>query len=85
MFLILLLFFTGITLIILNQNINNNNTQPQIVRLIPKSLNEEIDNPHHASDTFRTMFYNPSPWINMTSSYRLQKRENLNQHFLTEY
>lgn len=84
MWFILLLMIVGFVLIILNFN-NQCNCQNQVVRFIPKSLNQELESPIHVTDVFRDMFYEPSPWLKSVDSYRIRKREDINQFSITQF
>jgi hypothetical protein len=56
-----------------------------IYRYIPRTLDEELDSPAFATDVFRTMFTQPSPWINSIDNMMLRKREDVNQFFITQF
>ena len=56
-----------------------------IYRYIPRTLDEEQESPAYATDIFRTMFSQPSPWINSIDNMMLKKRENINTFFINQY
>lgn len=62
---ILLIIFIGILLITIDLSKENNNYQKQkiIYKYIPRTLEEEEENPIYVSDIFNTMFSQPSPWV----------------------
>lgn len=85
MWFIMLLLIFGFVLIILNFNNDCNRCENKVIRFIPRSLNQELDSPVHVTDVFRDMFYEPSPWLKSTDSYRIRKREDINQFFITQF
>lgn len=56
-----------------------------IYRYIPRTLDEEQESPAQPTDIFRTMFSQPSPWINSIDNMSIKKRENINQYFINQY
>jgi len=56
-----------------------------IYRYIPRTLDEEQESPAYVTDIFRTMFSQPSPWINSIDNMMLRKRENINQFFINQF
>ena len=56
-----------------------------IYRFIPRTLDEELEAPAFATDVFRTMFAQPSPWIKSIDNMMLQKREDINQFFISQF
>jgi hypothetical protein len=56
-----------------------------IYRYIPRTLDEEQESPAFATDIFRTMFSQPSPWINSIDNMMLRKREDINQFFINQF
>lgn len=56
-----------------------------IYRYIPRTLDEELDSPAYATDVFRTMFEQPSPWIKSIDNMTLRKREDVNQFFISQF
>ncbi len=55
-----------------------------IYRYIPRTMDEEDESPAFASDVFRTMFSQPSPWINSIDNMMLKKREDINSFFISQ-
>ncbi len=47
-------------------------------------MDEENESPAYASDVFRTMFSQPSPWINSIDNMMLKKREDINSFFISQ-
>lgn len=56
-----------------------------VYRFIPRTLDEEQNSPAFATDVFRTMFSQPSPWVKSVDNLLLQKREDINQFFITQF
>jgi len=56
-----------------------------IYRYTPRTLDEELESPAYATDIFRTMFSQPSPWINSIDNMLLRKREDINQFFVSQF
>jgi hypothetical protein len=85
MWFILLLLIIGFTLIIMNFNNDCNcNGDNKVIRFIPRTLNQDIESPIHVTDIHRDMFYEPSPWLKNVDSYRIRKREDINQFFISQ-
>jgi|TARA_Y100000813_G_C24003462_1_gene276964 hypothetical protein len=83
--LILLIFF-GILLIAIElakDQTNNNDVQIEY-RYIPQSFEEEQDNPVYVSDVFKKMFNNNSPWVSSLMDIDREKKEQINQYFITQ-
>lgn len=55
-----------------------------IYRYIPRTLDEELESPAFVSDIFKTMFNQPSPWINNVDNTILRKKEDINQYFVSQ-
>ena len=55
-----------------------------IYRYIPRTLDEEMDDPAYASDVFRVMFTQPSPWINNVDNDMDRKKEAVNKYFISQ-
>ena len=85
---ILILFiFVGILFIAIDL-VKTEKECPQnkvIYRYIPRTLDEEQESPAFATDIFRTMFSQPSPWINSIDNMILTKNENINQFFINQF
>ena len=84
---LILIMFIGIILIVINLS-KAEKTCPQnkiIYRYIPRTLDEEYDSPAHVTDIFKVMFSQSDPWINSITDEMLQKRENINQYFISQY
>lgn len=85
---ILILFiFVGILFIAIDlvKTENKVSQNKVIYRYIPRTLDEERESPVFATDIFRTMFSQPSPWINSIDNMMLTKNENINQFFINQF
>jgi hypothetical protein len=56
-----------------------------IYRYIPRTLEEELESPAFVSDIFKTMFTQPSPWIDNVDSSLIKRREDINQYFISQF
>lgn len=55
-----------------------------VYRYIPRTLEEEMDDPVYISDIFNTMFTQPSPWINNVDNDMDRKKESVNKYFISQ-
>lgn len=78
------LIIIGIILILVNYKDCNCNDNV-VYRFNPTSLHNEVDNPKRVTDIFNDMYYEPEPWLKSVDSYRIRKREDINQHFITQF
>lgn len=84
---LIILIFIGIIFIIVDL-VKTEKVCPQnkiIYRFIPRTLDEELESPAYVTDVFRTMFSQPSPWINSIDNMLLRKREDINQFFVSQF
>lgn len=59
--------------------------EPKIeYKYIPRTFQEEQDNPVYVSDIFRDMFEKPSPWIASVNNIEYQKKQELNNFFISQ-
>jgi len=59
-------------------------TKPKTVyRFIPRTLVEEQESPIYVSQIFKTMFSQPSTWINSVDEDAIRRQENLNNYFIS--
>ncbi len=56
-----------------------------IYRYIPRSFNEEQNEPVYASDIFGSMFTQTSPWVRSSGSFDSRKMEAINKYFISQY
>lgn len=66
---------------------NNQQCPPPktIYKYIPRTFEEEQNEPVYASDIFITMFSQPSPWIKSLNDMDFRKREAINKYFVSQY
>ena len=58
---------------------------PRIIyRYIPRTFQEEQEDPVSVTDVFETMFSQPSPWVGSLRTYDRRKMEKINQYFITQ-
>ena len=77
----------GIILIIIYYFSNNiiGNYEPQIIyKYIPRTLEEEETQPIYVSQIFKTMFTQPSVWINSIEDDYFRKQEDINKYFISQ-
>lgn len=82
-----IIIFIGILLITI-AIVKNEQQCPQqqiIYRYIPRTFDEEQAEPVYASDIFRTMFEQQSPWVASITDLSARKREAVNNYFISQY
>jgi hypothetical protein len=83
--LIIIIFFA--ILLIVVDLVKSEKTCPQnkiIYRFIPRTLEEEQNSPAYATDVFNVMLSQPDPLIRSIDNMTLNKRENINQFFISQ-
>jgi hypothetical protein len=84
----LIMLIIGIILIIIyyfSNNIIGNNSEPKIIyKYIPRTLEEEETQPIYVSQIFKTMFTQPSVWINSIEDDYFRKQEDINKYFISQ-
>lgn len=84
---LIIIIFIGILFVVIDL-VRTETVCPQnkiIYRFIPRTLDEELDSPAYVTDIFRTMFSQPSPWINDIDNMLLRKREDIDQFFISQF
>jgi hypothetical protein len=84
---LVLLIFLGIIFVVIDL-VRTEKKCPSnqiIYRFIPRTLDEELEAPAFATDVFRTMFSQPSPWIKSIDNMMFKKREDINQFFISQF
>jgi hypothetical protein len=82
----ILFVFIGIILIIIDL-MRENRVCPKekiVYKYIPKTFEEEQQEPVYVSDIFKTMFSLPSPWIVSINENKKAKEENINNFFVSQ-
>jgi len=59
------------------------NKPKTIYKYIPRNLEEEETSPIYVSEIFKTMFSQPSTWINSQDEDTIRRQENLNNYFIS--
>lgn len=59
--------------------------KPKIVyRYIPRTFNQEYDDPIPVTKIFEKMFVNPSPWMANINTYDRKKVQEINKFFISQ-
>lgn len=84
--LIIFLFFFGFSLVMIGLIKNSMKCKNvQIVyRYIPRTFEEEQEEPVQVSDIFKSMFTNNDPWVQSTTSYDTRKMEEINKYYISQ-
>ena len=82
---ILCFIFLGILLITIGI-MNNKQCPPEkiIYKYIPKTFDQEQDNPEYVSDIFKSMFRLEDQWRKNKVSYDSRKMEDINKYFISQ-
>jgi Na+-transporting methylmalonyl-CoA/oxaloacetate decarboxylase gamma subunit len=62
----------------------SNVEQKVVYRYIPRTLEEEMETPIYISEIFKTMFSQPSTWIDSTDDDAIRRKENMNKYFISQ-
>jgi len=62
----------------------SNVEQKVIYRYIPRTLEEEMESPVYISEIFKTMFSQPSTWIDSVDADVIRRKENINKYFISQ-
>ena len=58
--------------------------QQIIYRYVPRTFDEEQDEPTYPSEIFKAMFTQPSAWVRGIDDYDYRKKENVNNFFVSQ-
>lgn len=85
--LMVILIFIGILFITVGVVKDNQKCQDEkiIYRYIPRTFEEEQNEPVFVSDIFKTMFTQQSPWVASVQNLDTKKKENINNYFISQY
>lgn len=86
-FLMMILLFIGILFITVSL-VKNFDKCPEatiIYRYVPRTFDEEQNEPVYPSDIFRTMFTQQSPWIRSVEALDSKRKETINSFFISQY
>lgn len=84
---VLILFLViGIILIITDLSKNSAACPPQkvIYRYVPRTFDQEQDEPVYPSDIFKAMFTQPSAWNNGLTDYEMRRNLSVNNFFVSQ-
>lgn len=83
--LVIFLIF-GIILIVIALVQTNQSCPPQktIYKYIPRTFDEEQEQPVYVSDIFKAMFTQPSPWNSGIIEYDKRINDSINQYFVSQ-
>ena len=84
---ILFLVFIGILFMTIDivKSLNKCKDKQIIYKYIPRSFEEEQDEPVYVSDIFKTMFSQQSPWVYSVQNFDRKKHEDINKFFASQY
>ena len=79
----------------IKNNTNNNNIKEGFLgdqipapiveyKYIPRTFEEEMEQPVYVSQIFETMFSQPSPWLLSIRNYDRRKQEAVNAYFISQ-
>jgi len=83
----LIFFIIGIVLFVvyfITMKAVSNVEQKIVYRYIPRTLEEEMESPVYISEIFKTMFSQPSTWIDSIESDAIRRKENMNKYFISQ-
>jgi hypothetical protein len=83
-----LLLITGFIFLYIDQYQRLSNkckpTEKIIYRYIPRTPSEELEEEIFPSDIFKTMFTQPSPWINAVNDLDARQSKLVNKYFISQ-
>lgn len=84
--LLLFLLICGILLVVIElvRSQKNDTVEKIVYRYIPRTFDEEQNEPVYPSDIFNAMFTQPSTWIGETTDLDTRKRESINRFFISQ-
>jgi hypothetical protein len=84
--LVSILLFFGIIMVIISvsKELMNCPKNKVIYRFIPRTFDEEMENPEFVTDVFATMFSQPSPWLGSIQNFDRKKTEQINKYFISQ-
>ena len=83
----LIVLIIGIVLLVvyfITMKTVSNVEQKVVYRYIPRTLEEEMETPIYISEIFKTMFSQPSTWIDSTDDDAIRRKENMNKYFISQ-
>ena len=80
----ILIFMIGIMLLIIYFTTSNNSEPTVIYKYLPRTLEEEESEPVFATEIFKTMFTQPSVWIDSAYENTIRRDEVPNKYFISQ-
>ena len=80
----ILIFMIGIMLLIIYFTTINNTEPIVIYKYLPRTLEEEETEPVFATEIFKTMFTQPSVWIDSAYENTIRRDEVPNKYFISQ-
>lgn len=84
----IILFIVGIILLTVyfmsKAEISQKCEQKIIYKYLPRTLEEEQTEPVYVTQIFKTMFTQPSVWIDSTYEDTIRRTEQINKYFITQ-
>jgi hypothetical protein len=84
---IILVIFVGIIFMTISLVKNDQQcpVQQTIYKYIPRTFEEEQNEPVYVTDIFSTMFSQQSPWVKSMNDVDYRKTEAINKYFVSQY
>jgi hypothetical protein len=83
--LLVVMLFVGILFIVIDIVRENNAHHEKIIyRYIPRTFEEEQNEPVYVSEIFQTMFTQPSIWVRDINDYNDAKKREINKFFISQ-
>ncbi len=83
--LFMIIFMIGIILIIGYYILNSQTSKNRIVyKYIPRTVEEDEKSPIYVSEIFKTMFTQPSVWIDSINLDKKRANEKIGEYFITQ-
>lgn len=83
---IIILMFLGILFLAISITRDSQQCPPPsiVYKYIPRTFEEEQNEPVYVSDIFSTMFSQPSPWLVSIGNIDRRKQEEINKYFISQ-
>ena len=86
---VLIFFIIGLIMLVIYFTLNSqNNNQPKIIyKYIPRTLKEQEESPVYVSEIFKTMFTQPSVWIDSINRDNISAmpKDNFDKYFISQF
>ena len=81
----ILILITGIVLLIIYFATSDYSEPKVIYKYLPRTLEEEENEPVFATEIFKTMFSQPSVWIDSVNEKESRRQEVPNKYYISQY